>query len=95
MDNYLNNQYQKTLKFMITIRYFASLRDQLGCGQEQLPWQNQLSTVSAIKQHLAAQDNRWQTITTVLVAVNQQMANDNTMINDGDEVAFFPPVTGG
>jgi molybdopterin synthase sulfur carrier subunit len=83
---------------MITIRYFASIRDQLGHDQEQLPWHLNVASVHGLKQHLQNQYPCWQAISTkntLLTAVNQHMANDTTPIEDGDEVAFFPPVTGG
>lgn len=83
---------------MITIRYFASLREQLQCNREELPWEKEWSTVADIKTHLSKRDSHWlNTLTknTVLIAVNQQMANEKAPVKDGDEVAFFPPVTGG
>lgn len=83
---------------MLTIRYFASLRDQLGRDSEELTWDKNLSTVAAIKNTLASRDAQWQLAlnnNSILSAVNQKMADNNSTINDGDEVAFFPPVTGG
>ncbi len=75
----------------ITIRYFASLKEQLGKEQEEaMPDQN--CSVMQIWQ-LANPDT---TIPDhILTAVNMQYADLNTEIHDGDEVAFFPPVTGG
>lgn len=83
---------------MINIRYFASLREQFGCDNEQLPWQAEFSDISAVKSHLAERGESWQKTLmnpTVLAAVNQQMTSPETVIKDGDEIAFFPPVTGG
>ena len=83
---------------MLTIRYFASLREAMGCDHQQLPWQPAWQTVAHIKNHLAEQPS-WQAFiamgTPILTAVNQAMVDDNHKITDGDEIAFFPPVTGG
>jgi molybdopterin synthase sulfur carrier subunit len=83
---------------MIKILYFASLRETLDTSSEQLDL-NSISNVGQLVQHLTARDDAWKQALTsdqaVLVAVNQQMAEDDTLLKDGDEVAFFPPVTGG
>ncbi len=76
---------------MITIRYFASLREQLGKAQEQIEPAAGMTALDAWKQAndgSVPPDN-------VLVAVNQAYASLDTNIASGDEVAFFPPVTGG
>ncbi|MFT6389563.1 MAG: molybdopterin synthase sulfur carrier subunit [Cellvibrionaceae bacterium] len=83
---------------MITIRYFASLRDEFNIDSEALDWNKKLSTVAAIKESLSIRDAKWQNTLnnkSVLSAVNQKMADNNASITDGDEIAFFPPVTGG
>ncbi len=84
---------------MIKVLYFARLREQLGCGEETLPLLP--GKVAAIKELVALLSDRgriWgDTLSdpNVRVAVNQTIADLDTAINDGDEVAFFPPVTGG
>lgn len=83
---------------MITIRYFASLRDKLNTETEEFEWQEHFVDVAKLKQHLATRNQQWATLKddkNILVAVNQAMSNNKTPLNDGDEVAFFPPVTGG
>ncbi len=83
---------------MLQLRYFASLRDQLDCDNEELSWQDHFSTVSDIKNHLSERNEHWQQLlskNTILIAINQQMVNANSPVKDGDEIAFFPPVTGG
>lgn len=82
----------------ITICYFARFREKLGCQQESYTWTANI-TVEQLLQQLAARGGVWselfQTTQGVLVAINQEMMPLSTLINAGDEVAFFPPVTGG
>lgn len=84
---------------MIDVLYFASLREQLGCAQESFDTDPVLTRVGDLRQRLAARGSQWSVLADtdhhLLVAVNQQMADDSTLLSDGDEVAFFPPVTGG
>ena len=84
---------------MVTLLYFASLRESLGCSREQLPIPAGTATVSSLVEQLRSRDSRWTEAfapgKTWRVAVNQQMASLATPIKPGDEVAFFPPVTGG
>jgi molybdopterin synthase sulfur carrier subunit len=84
---------------MITILYFASLRERLDCTREQVPLPVGTPTVGTLVEALRSRDARrseafapgraWR------VAVNQQIADAATPLKPGDEVAFFPPVTGG
>lgn len=85
---------------MITILYFAALRETLGLSREQLDCSamtapdvaSLIAHLRARGQHFAdalAPSKNWR------VAVNQEMATPQTKLADGDEVAFFPPVTGG
>jgi molybdopterin synthase sulfur carrier subunit len=84
---------------MVTLLYFASLRESLGTSRElvQLPSGN--TTVSSLVELLRGRDPRWTEAFAPgkrwRVAVNQQMADLATPLRPGDEVAFFPPVTGG
>ena len=84
---------------MITVLYFASLRDAVGLSREQLPLPGQGATVSSIVDALCSREAPWSVAfgpgRTWRVAVNQQMASLATPVKPGDEVAFFPPVTGG
>lgn len=70
--------------------FFASLREQVGQSQVQSHWQAGL-TAAQLWQSIAATEFP----ANVLVARNQEYCDANTVLNDGDEVAFFPPVTGG
>lgn len=81
---------------MIQVVFFASVREQLGV--DQLRWDTKASDVASLLNELKAQGEPWQTALSqsgLLVAVNQEMSALDTQITDGDEVAFFPPVTGG
>ena len=84
---------------MVTLLYFASLRESLGCSREQLALASGNSTVSTLVEQLRSRDGRWTDAfapgKSWRVAVNQQMADLATPVKAGDEVAFFPPVTGG
>ncbi len=82
---------------MIKVLFFASVRDRLGIDQLELP--EVPRTVEDLRLQLASRDETWAHVLdaepSVLVAVNQTMAAADTSLNDGDEVGFFPPVTGG
>jgi len=83
---------------MLNILYFASFREVLGQAQEQLPSDN-FQTVSCLLNALAERGEAWQQALAqndnLQIAVNHDVANRQTAIKAGDEVAFFPPVTGG
>ncbi|MGQ9660404.1 MAG: molybdopterin converting factor subunit 1 [Thermochromatium sp.] len=84
---------------MICVRYFARLRERLATSEEQLDWSADTATVAALRRHLGARGGVWAEALgveeTVLAAVEQELARPETPIRDGQEVAFFPPVTGG
>lgn len=84
---------------MVTLLYFASLREALSVSQEQVALPAGSPTVSALVDQLRARDSRWSEAFAPgkhwRVAVNQEMANGATALKPGDEIAFFPPVTGG
>ncbi|WP_372965041.1 molybdopterin converting factor subunit 1 [Marinobacter sp.] len=81
----------------LTVRFFARLREELETDRLQLPV-TPGQTVGDILSELANRDGAWSQLKSgqpVMVAVNQAMAKPNTPVQAGDEVAFFPPVTGG
>ena len=84
---------------MVTVLYFASLRESLGVAREQLAIPEATATVSTLVESLRSRDGRFTEAfapgKSWRVAVNQQMASLGTPLKPGDEVAFFPPVTGG
>ena len=82
---------------MINIVFFAALREQLDCAELSIA-DEEVKTVADIKQLLSAKNKQWQTVfnnTSLLSAVNHNMVTDSQHVKSGDEVAFFPPVTGG
>jgi molybdopterin synthase sulfur carrier subunit len=81
---------------MINIRFFAMLRERLGVDKVDYEYTDE-KTVSDIKQKLIAQGEPWTLLAEqdVLIAVNQTLTSASATVNDGDEIAFFPPVTGG
>ena len=82
---------------MLHIIYFAQLKDDLDCSEETLEWLPHLTTISDLKTALSQRSKQWQHAFSknILSAVNQAMAHDSHPIKEGDEIAFFPPVTGG
>jgi molybdopterin synthase sulfur carrier subunit len=84
---------------MLKLLYLARLREDLGTGAEELALPAGVTTVAGLRAHLIARGGAWATVLAnakaLRVAVNQEMAEPSTPIKTGDEVAFFPPVTGG
>ena len=82
----------------ITVRYFALLRERMGLDSEVVSWQEAGLTVGKLRGHLAERAPALSAIllgSPLLVAVNREYAAADTPLSDGDEVALFPPVTGG
>ncbi len=81
---------------MIHIRFFAFLRERLGIDTLDYEFTNE-KTVFDIKQKLVARGEPWNLLAEqdVLIAVNQTLTSETSPVHDGDEIAFFPPVTGG
>ncbi|HEU4644940.1 MAG TPA: molybdopterin converting factor subunit 1 [Burkholderiales bacterium] len=83
----------------VKLLYFAALREQLGTAGEALELPAGVGTVAALRSHLRGRGGAWELALAdsklVRTAVNQDMAPPSAPIKAGDEVAFFPPVTGG
>ncbi|TWX56993.1 molybdopterin converting factor subunit 1 [Colwellia hornerae] len=82
---------------MIKVIFFAALREQLGSAGTEIN-ADSATTVAEVKVALGEKNNNWQhylTNNSLLCAVNHQMVNSDFSVKAGDEVAFFPPVTGG
>ena len=83
---------------MAKLLFFASLRERLGCDSEQLDLPPDICTISELKSLLTLRGDHWAEAfnsSSLLVSVDQQMANAQSIINNDAEIAFFPPVTGG
>ena len=83
----------------LRLRFFAGLKEQLGRDAEEIDVPAGVATVAALRSHLMKRGGEWQAAFAekklVRAAVNQEMAPAAATIEAGDEVAFFPPVTGG
>lgn len=80
---------------MLTVLFFAKIREQLGESRMQCAY---VDSIDALIDALSARGEQWSEILrapNVIVAVNQAVANKSNLLRDGDEVAFYPPVTGG
>lgn len=82
---------------MIKVLYFARLAEELGCRNEEIQADNinQVSDLMALLQQRGEPFSSALANSSVLVSINQEMAKAEDAVSDGDEVAFFPPVTGG
>ncbi len=84
---------------MARILYFAWLRERMGRTEEDLPLPSGVSTVGGLVALLQGRDAAGAAAfahpAMVRAAVNQEFATPGTPVRDADEVAFFPPVTGG
>lgn len=83
----------------VTVLYFATLREAAGRGEETVPLADGIVTVADLVHWLQARDNRTKAafadLARVRAAVNQRHVPFDHAVATGDEVAFFPPVTGG
>ncbi|WP_367350403.1 molybdopterin converting factor subunit 1 [Ottowia sp.] len=81
----------------VTVRYFASIREALGTGSEAVA--TQAANVGGLRDELIARSGAYAEALArgkaVRLALNQAMCEEAAALKDGDEVAFFPPVTGG
>ena len=80
------------------VLFFAGLREAIGRSAESLVLPAGITTVGALRDHLAARGEPWAALASarnLRFAVNQQMVGPEAPVADTDEVAFFPPVTGG
>jgi len=84
---------------MVTVVYCARLREALGKASEQMALPSNLCDLAALRALLRSRGGAWAKELAdgnlVRAAVNHEMAHADAIIKDGDEIAFFPPVTGG
>jgi len=83
----------------VKVLFFASLREQLRTSVEEIELPSSVTTVAGLRSHLLQRGAAWKSALAegkpIRTAVNQDMAQPTARIKAGDEVAFFPPVTGG
>jgi molybdopterin synthase sulfur carrier subunit len=83
----------------LKVLYFASVKERLGKGAEELDVPADVATVAGLRAHLGARGGAYAEVfgekKLVKAAVNQDMVPFSAPLSAGDEVAFFPPVTGG
>lgn len=83
----------------IQLKFFASLREAVGTGQESLTLPAGVSTAGQVRDFLRTRGGVWAEALAegraLRIACNQQMADPSTQVSEGCELAFFPPVTGG
>ena len=83
----------------IQLKFFASLREAVGTSAENLTLTSDIQTVGQVRHLLQQRGGVWAEALAegcaVRMACNQTMAEESTLLSDGCELAFFPPVTGG
>ena len=82
----------------INVLYFAGLREVLGRAGEEVMAPSEAMTAGGLRDHIAGRGEPWAQLArakNLRCAVNQSMVGFDAAVHDGDEVAFFPPVTGG
>ena len=83
----------------LELRFFASLREALGISQENIITPDNVKTIAHLRTYLIERGNPWAEVLAngkvLRCALNQHMVDPNTPLQEGAEVAFFPPVTGG
>ena len=83
---------------MIKVRFFASLREALGVGNEDISLPDHIIDVAGLTRWLQERGGSWGEALSdprLHVAINQEVVKPDAPVRDGDEVAWFPPVTGG
>jgi molybdopterin synthase sulfur carrier subunit len=87
------------IKMKVKLFYFAKVREAIGIDREELDLESDIKTVSDLIELLKGRGSHWQDMfsmsTTFRMAVNQEMVEATHKISANDEVAFFPPITGG
>ncbi|MFD2367365.1 molybdopterin converting factor subunit 1 [Pseudoduganella sp. GCM10020061] len=83
----------------VTVKFFASVREQLGTAEERLSLPEGISTVGELRDLLVRRGGAWEEALggnrALRMACNQAMCNETAPLESGAEIAFFPPVTGG
>lgn len=83
----------------IKVLYFARIKESVNYSTEDITLPEKIATVTALKGFLAERGEVWADLfsgkQTIRAAINHELVDNMAAISEGDEVAFFPPVTGG
>ena len=84
---------------MLRVLFFGRFREELDCAELKLVFSENYTNLQGLQDALIAErGGQWLEVLAqenVIRAVNQEVATQNVALSDGDEIAFFPPVTGG
>lgn len=84
---------------MLQVLFFARVKEELGCAELRLEWSDDVARLDALQEKLCAEHGeRWRSVLgqdNMIRAVNHTVVEGDIALSDGDEVAFYPPVTGG
>ena len=84
---------------MLRVLFFAGVKERLDCASRDVEWRESVASLDRLQAQLCAEGGPlWHEVldqTNMIRAVNQAVVIGNCVLRDGDEVAFFPPVTGG
>ena len=81
------------------IKYFSWVKDQIGIESENLSINEKIDSVTDLITYLKNKNEKYnkafEDLSVIRCAVNMEVVNLDNKINDNDEIAFFPPMTGG
>lgn len=81
------------------ILYFAWLKTKLQISEEDISWSQEVADIDGLVRWMRARgpvfDEIFRDLNVIRIAVNQEYVTGNPSLKEGDEIAFFPPVTGG
>ena len=83
----------------MVIKYFSWIKEHIGKSEEQIILPNHIININQLINYLNEMDEKYNILhekkELINIAVNKTYSSFDTNISDSDEIAFFPPVTGG